>query len=105
MSDILTFKELIELKGTLKLNEDGAKAEAQSEDVILQNALRHAVISEEKAIIEYSAIADMTDDTKVKKVLMSIANEEKRHIGEINKVLTYLNGDEFPEIVAGVSEE
>lgn len=50
-------------------------------------ALRDAIIAEESAINQYEAIADATKDAQVRKVVQDIANEEKVHVGELQKLL------------------
>ena len=53
----------------------------------LTRAIRLAISAEHEAVHLYEAIADSTDNKKSKEVLQSIANEEKVHIGELEKLL------------------
>jgi len=56
-------------------------------DSELLRALRLDLAAEEEAIHLYQAHADATDNDKAKKVLLSIADEERVHIGELQKLL------------------
>jgi len=60
----------------------------------LTRAIRDAIIAELGAIKQYESLVDATDNEKVKKVLTSIANEERQHIGELQELLSVLLPDE-----------
>lgn len=64
-----------------------------SNDELLQ-ALRVDIAGELEAIIGYEAHALATTDTRVKKVLAHIADEERRHVGELQQLLFMLNSNE-----------
>jgi len=64
-----------------------------SSDELLQ-ALRVDIAGELEAIIGYEAHAMATDDTRVKKVLTHIADEERQHVGELQQLLFMLNPKE-----------
>ena len=63
-------------------------------DSELTRALRDAMIGELEAIKQYETIADSTNNKKVAEVLREIADEEKIHVGEIQKLLSDLLEDE-----------
>ncbi len=50
-------------------------------------ALRVDIAGELEAIIGYEAHAVSTNDERVKKVLYHIADEERRHVGELQQLL------------------
>jgi rubrerythrin len=60
----------------------------------LVRALRLDLAGELEATATYNAHADACDDPVVKKVLESIANEERVHVGELQRLMQYLAGDE-----------
>ena len=70
----------------------------------LTRALRDAIMAEEGAIKQYETVVDATENEGVKKVLTSIANEEKVHVGEIQKLLAILLKDEQGFLDAGAKE-
>jgi len=67
-------------------------------------AIRDAIIAEEGAINQYETVVDSTDDEQVKKVLQGIADEEKVHVGELQKLLSLLLGDETDFLDEGAGE-
>lgn len=60
----------------------------------LIRAIRLDIAAEHEAICLYMAHADATDDELVKKALIDIANEEREHLGEFERLLQLLTGDE-----------
>lgn len=60
----------------------------------LVQALRVDIAGELEAIIGYEAHAMATDDERAKKVFYSIADEEKRHVGELQELLYILSPKE-----------
>ncbi len=57
----------------------------------LIQALRVDITGELEAIIGYEAHVMATTDERVKKVLTHIANEERRHVGQLQQLLFVLN--------------
>ncbi|GCD09392.1 demethoxyubiquinone hydroxylase family protein [Clostridium tagluense] len=57
----------------------------------LAQAIRVDIAGELEAIIGYEAHVMSTDDENVKKVLNHIADEERRHVGELEEVLYMLS--------------
>lgn len=53
----------------------------------LAQALRVDIAGELEAIIGYEAHAMTTSDERVKKILYHIADEERRHVGELQQLL------------------
>jgi len=60
----------------------------------LIQALRVDIAGELEAIIGYQAHIMATTDERVKKVLTHIANEERRHVGQLQQLLFVLNPGE-----------
>lgn len=60
----------------------------------LTRALRQSIAAEEEAIHLYEALADVTEHQLAKEILQEIANEEKVHVGEFQKVLNLILDDE-----------
>ncbi len=70
----------------------------------LIRAIRLDVAAEHEAIHLYMAQADVTDDPLAKEVLVDIANEEREHVGEFNRLLEILTGDEAQWLAEGREE-
>ncbi|MFA7078458.1 MAG: demethoxyubiquinone hydroxylase family protein [Syntrophomonas sp.] len=71
-----------------------------SNDELLQ-ALRVDIAGELEAIIGYEAHAMATNDSRVKKVLTHIADEERQHVGELQQLLFILNSKEEQMVEQG----
>ena len=67
-------------------------------------AIRLSVAAEEDATSLYEAIADATDNALVKKVMQDIANEERVHVGEFQRLLSILLADEDGWLADGAAE-
>ncbi len=67
----------------------------------LIQALRVDMAGELEAIIGYEAHALSTSDQRVKKVLYHIANEERRHVGQLQQLIYLLNPNEQQFIEQG----
>jgi rubrerythrin len=94
--NMILFKEAQELQ-IVKTPEEFTERE-------LTRALRDAIIAEENAIKQYEVVVDATDNEDVKKVLQDIANEEKVHVGELQKLLDDLLPDEKEFLEEGANE-
>lgn len=70
----------------------------------LIRAVRLDIAAEEEAIHLYTAHAEATDDPLAKKVLIDVANEEKRHVGEFQRLLHMLAEDEDDYLKKGAEE-
>lgn len=66
----------------------------QTDKSELVNGIRIDLQKEEDAIITYTQQINRTSNATAKKVLTSIANEERVHVGELNKLLDIINGEE-----------
>lgn len=70
----------------------------------LIRAIRLNIAAEHEAVHLYLAHADATDHPLAKKVLIDIANEERVHIGEFERLLEILTGDEAKWLAEGKAE-
>ncbi len=70
----------------------------------LVRALRLNLAAEEDATSLYEAHADATDNALAKKVLQDIANEERVHVGEFQRLISLLLEDEDGWLAEGVAE-
>lgn len=70
----------------------------------LIRAIRLDLSAEEEAVHLYMAHADATDDPLAKKVLIDIANEERVHAGEFQRLLNILAPDEEKFLQDGARE-
>ena len=70
----------------------------------LIRALRLNISAEYEAIFLYMAHADATDHPLVKKVLIDVANEEREHVGEFQRLIEILTGDEDEYVSTGRRE-
>lgn len=66
--------------------------------------LRVGVIAELDAINLYEQMAAKAKSTKIKKVLLEIAKEEKTHVGEFQAMLLSLDKEQVRELAAGKKE-
>ena len=66
--------------------------------------LRAAMIAELDAINLYEQMAAMTDDKRIKDVLLDVAEEEKTHAGEFQALLLLIDKQMAAELVAGKEE-
>ena len=70
----------------------------------LVRAIRLGVAAEEEATHLYMAQAEATDDPVARKVLIDVANEERVHVGEFQRLLQILTGDEDKWLKEGAEE-
>jgi rubrerythrin len=70
----------------------------------LCRALRMTLAAEEEAVHLYEAIADVAGNELAKAVLQDIANEERVHAGEFQRVLSILLPDEDKWLGDGAAE-
>jgi rubrerythrin len=73
-------------------------------DAELARALRLDLAAEEEAVHIYEAHADATDNELAKKVLHDIADEERVHAGEFQRLLNILLPDEAKLLAQGAEE-
>ena len=67
-------------------------------------AIRIDIAGELEAIIGYEAHAMATIDERAKKILYHIADEERRHVGELQQLLYILSPKEAQYIEEGKKE-
>jgi len=70
----------------------------------LVRALRQDLAAEEEAVHLYQSHADATDNELAKKVLLDIADEERGHAGEFQRLLNILLADEEKLLAQGAAE-
>jgi len=70
----------------------------------LTRAIRLNIAAEEEAVHLYQAHADATDHPLAKKVLLDIADEERVHAGEFQRLLNILLDDEEELLAKGAAE-
>ena len=70
----------------------------------LTRAIRLNLAAEEEAVHLYEALADATDDALAKEVLQDIADEERVHAGEFQRLLNILLEDEEDLLAEGAEE-
>ncbi len=70
----------------------------------LTRAIRLSLSAEEEAIHQYEAIADATDNEIARAVLQEVANEERVHAGEFQRLLNLLLADEESLMAQGAAE-
>lgn len=70
----------------------------------LIRAIRLDLAAEHEAVHLYLAHAQATDHPLAKKVLIDIANEERVHAGEFNRLINILTGDEEELLAQGAKE-
>ncbi len=66
----------------------------------LLRALRLDLAAEEEAVHLYMAHADATDDPLAKKVLIDVADEERVHAGEFQRLIEILTAGEESQLLA-----
>ncbi|MGD8561974.1 MAG: ferritin family protein [Desulfarculaceae bacterium] len=82
----------------------GMAPERKMSDRELARALRLSLAAEQEAIHLYEAMADATDHKLAKEVLQDIANEEREHAGEFQRLLNILLPDEVELMGHGAEE-
>jgi rubrerythrin len=73
-------------------------------DAELARAIRLNISAEHEAVHLYEAHADATDNPLAKKVLHDIADEERVHAGEFQRLLSILLPDEPAKYAEGAAE-
>ena len=72
----------------------GTVPERKLTDAELIRAIRLDIAAEHEAVHLYMAHAEATDNQAAREVLIDIANEEREHIGEFERLLEILTGGE-----------
>ena len=66
--------------------------------------LRVGIIAELDAINLYEQMAGITQNRKIKKILLDVAKEEKTHVGEFQSLLLKEDKEQTEELEAGRKE-
>jgi hypothetical protein len=82
----------------------GLACDRKLTDAELIRAMRFMIAAEYEAIQLYMQLAESTDNTLAKQVLMDISNEERVHAGEFKRVLKELAPDEEDFYQQGAEE-
>lgn len=69
-----------------------------------QEILRAGIIAELDAINLYEQMAAMTENRKIKAILLDIAKEEKTHVGEFQALLLKADKEQVKELEEGKKE-
>jgi rubrerythrin len=83
----------------IPINFEKMKKEDLDEEI-----LRVGIIAELDAINLYQQLADMTENTNIKKILLDIAKEEKTHVGEFQALLLKQDEEQKKELEEGKKE-
>ncbi len=78
--------------------------EGVAQDRLNQEILRAGIIAELDAINFYEQMAAKASDSKVKKILLDVAREEKTHVGEFQTLLFQLDSEQVKEMEKGKKE-
>ena len=66
--------------------------------------LRVAIIAELDAVNLYEQMSALTDDKRIKTILLDIAKEEKTHVGEFQTLLLMNDKQQEKELAEGKKE-
>lgn len=66
--------------------------------------LRLGIIAELDAVNLYEQLAAMTENEKIKKILLDVAREEKAHVGEFQELLLQIDKEQVTELEKGKKE-
>lgn len=67
-------------------------------------AIRQKINEENEAINSYLSLVPHVDDPDISRIIQDIANEEKVHVGELQKILYNLDPDELKKEKEGRKE-
>jgi len=78
--------------------------EKVSKEDLDKEILRAGMIAELDAVSLYEQLAAMTENDKMKKILLDIAKEEKTHVGEFQTLLLEMDAEQEKELEEGKKE-
>lgn len=78
-------------------------AKVKKEDLD-KEILRVGMLAELDAVNLYEQMAAMTEDEKIKEILLDIAKEEKTHVGEFQALLLERDDEQGKELEEGKKE-
>lgn len=81
-----------------------AATEIDTENPSDEQILRVSIASELSAINLYQALANSTDNSFLKELLLDITKEEKTHVGEFESLLIDIDSEQEKENVNGSDE-
>ena len=70
----------------------------------LISAIRLSICAEQEAVHLYDQIAEFTDNEMVKKLMVDVADEERIHIGEFQKLLELIGEGKADKVKEGEAE-
>jgi len=82
----------------------GRRLEQEMATEELIRAIRQNIAAEHEAVHLYMAHAEVAGHPLARQVLIDIANEERVHIGEFQRLLEILSGDEAVYLAQGRQE-
>jgi hypothetical protein len=97
----LLLNEMLSINPIIKIDKPNVKKIKKSTE---KELIRLAIISELDAINLYEQFVNTTNDIKLRKVFLDIANEEKTHVGELQSILKDLDSDFKKELKKGEVE-
>ncbi|VVB81826.1 2-nonaprenyl-3-methyl-6-methoxy-1,4-benzoquinol hydroxylase [uncultured archaeon] len=80
------------------------KLDKTKKEDIDKEILRVGIIAEYDAVSLYEQMAAMTEDKRLKTILLDIAKEEKTHVGEFQALLLKLDKQQEQELIEGKKE-
>jgi len=86
------------------LSEIPIKIERVEKRILDREILRAAMIAELDAISLYEQLAAVTENEKLRDVLLDVANEEKTHFGEFQALLLKEDTEQAKELEKGREE-
>jgi hypothetical protein len=86
------------------LSKTPVKLDKIKKEDIDKQILRAGIIAELDAVNLYEQLASMTDNEKIKTVLLDVAKEEKTHAGEFQALLIRLDPEYGKELAHGEKE-
>jgi len=78
--------------------------ERTKKEALDKEILRAGMIAELDAINLYEQMADMTQNKKIRKLLLDVAREEKTHVGEFQTLLLMEDKEQEKELKEGKKE-
>ena len=80
------------------------KIEKVEKKLLNREVLRVAMIAELDAVNLYEQLAAVTDNEKIRKILLDIVKEEKTHVGEFQTLLLKEDVEQVKELEEGKKE-
>jgi rubrerythrin len=80
------------------------KLEKMKKEDLEKQIARIGMIAELDAVNLYEQLAAMSENNKLKKVLLEIAREEKTHVGEFQALLLEMDKEQVKELEKGKEE-